>query len=119
MKKVAGIVTGTGAALNVEVGFKPSKVTITNKVTRTKIECIFTTVTSAVADVNGVKQHTETVTASGIATDAAGARTVMTAGHLAQYAGADGSEAKGFTIAAAATPNVNANDIVWEAEMFD
>lgn len=121
MKKLAGIVAGTGAALNVDCGFKPGKVKITNKTTRTSIEVVFTTETSAVANAakGGMKEHTETVTASGVAIAADGVRTAMTAGHVAQYAGADGATAKGFTIAAAATPNVNGNDLVWEAEQLD
>lgn len=121
MRKVIGTTIGTGATLNVEVGFKPDKVSLYNKTTRTKLDCSFTRVTLGEDGVGGGKVHTETVTGHGMNTAADGVRAAMVsaAAGLAQYAGADGSAAKGFTIGATATPNVDTNVIVWEAEQFD
>lgn len=122
MRKAAGIVEGTGATLNVSCGFKPDKVTIINKTTNTKVECLFTRVTSATdSDGDGAKEHTETVTSHGFNVAAAGTRTAMAsaAAGLAQYAGSPASAGEGFTIGASAVPNVDGDDIVWEAEQFD
>ena len=121
MKKIMGTLTGTGATINVECGFKPDYVRIINKTTFTQVECFFTTVTTAPSAASHSQQIVETVTAHGFNIEADGDRTAMAsaAAGLAQYAGSPGLESTGFTIGASAVPNVNTNVIVWEAVQMD
>ena len=100
MKTILKEVTGTGASLDIELGFTPEFVKITNVVTRTALEY----------------NSKDTSNALGIAIAAAGTRTSAAAGVTALETDKDTS--KGIVLAAAATVNVNTNLLLVEAGFY-
>jgi hypothetical protein len=76
-----GTITGTGAAMNFELGFTPVRVIVFNAGTAITLEW----------------QDTMPE-ASGIKTLAAGTRSYVTTNGISRYAGVAGSAAKGFTL---------------------
>lgn len=108
MRMITGKVTGTGATLNVAIGFKPDWVRVTNVTSKTMIEW-------KASDEDLANEH-------GMNTAAAdGARTVSAsaAAGIAVYSGVSGTTSEGFTIGASAVPNVNTNVLSYEAGTFD
>ena len=87
----SGSLTGTGAAINVALGFTPTYVHIRNRTSRDEL-----TWDSGMTAGHGTKRV------------AAGTATAITANGISPYAGADGSTGKGFTIGTDADINVNA-----------
>lgn len=79
----SGTVTGTGAALNVSLGFKPSYVKILNDTAGDSLEYY-----DSMADGSAYKRV------------AAGTGTKITSGGISQYAGASPSTPRGFTLGA-------------------
>lgn len=93
-----GTVEGTGAAINVSLGFTPSAVRIDN------------------IDGDAILFWNDAMPdASGMKTVAAGTTAHITSNGVTPYAGAEASAAKGFTIGADADVNASAETIVWTA----
>ncbi len=96
-----GTVEGTGAALNIELGFTPKAVRIDN--------------------VDGLVQlfwNDDMPDASGIKQITAGTLSWITSNGVTPYAGSDtpgSEETEGFTIGADADVNVSAETIYWTA----
>ena len=106
MKKITGTVTGIAATINVEVGFKPTKVVVRNVTTLNANEFNEADETNAYGRI--ITASTGVITAAGSA--AAG---------IVQYDGSEGAESEGFTIGASALVNVSTNVLEWEAELAD
>lgn len=103
--KTGQIVTGTAATINVELGFVPDFVKVTNLTTMDSCEYkVLDTVNDFGLD---------TTAGTGAITAAASA-----AAGLAPYAGAAGDKSVGVTIGAAALPNVNTNLLLVEAGVY-
>lgn len=93
-----GSVTGTGAAINISLGFIPVAVDVFNVTTR-----------------DGIEWRTGMGNGFGLKTVAAGTRTVISTLGISAYAGADASASRGFTIGADTGVNVATNVIYWVA----
>lgn len=104
----AGSVTGTGAALNVELGFEPSYVRVVNisNATTASLEWI-----EGMAAANAIKEIE--IVDSG--TTALSSINVVTTDGISRYAGAISTAAKGFTIGADAHVNVSGNTLAYIA----
>ncbi len=76
----SGVITGTGAAINVSLGFTPSRVRLLNQTQLAELEWV-----SAMPAAAGLKRIT------------AGTMSYIVTGGISAYAG-DGSTAKGFTL---------------------
>jgi len=100
MKETTLIVEGTGALLPVDVGFIPDEIIVTNVITRTELKF----------------NRFDTENTLGITVAAAGTKAKATAGIvLADHLDED----KAFGIAAAATVNVDGNDLLITAKMIN
>ena len=91
---VTGTLTGTGAAIDVQLGFVPQHVRIVNETKLSKLEW-FNTMANA----------------SGIKTVTAGTISKITTGGVSPYAGAAGTAGAGFTIGTDANINA-ASDVI-------
>ena len=100
MKQIEKIVEGTGAIMEIPLGFIPDAVEITNVVTRTRL----------IYSVN------DTENSKGIAITAAGASSKASAGVTLSVTD---DNYRGFSLKAAAAVNVNGNDMLVKATMFD
>lgn len=89
-----GTVTGTGAAINVPTGFKPSRVELHNV---TGLASLVWTKTMAAA--------------SGVKTITAGTMSFITSNGVSHFTGTAGGDAEGFTIGADTDVNVSAEVI--------
>lgn len=105
-----GIATGTGATLNVELGFTPDYVILINVSDGEKIEW-YRDMEDLGTELFGFKEV------------AAGTKSLLTtaATGVATYAGAEGpsGSSKGFTIGATAGVNVNTEELLWFAGFVD
>ena len=99
-KEVTTIVAGTGAAIEIDLGFPPESIEVLNVITRTKL----------------VFNRFDTENLLGVAYAAAGTATKATAGIVLGDILADD---KAFTLAAAATVNANGNDLQITAKQQD
>lgn len=90
MQMKAGTVTGTGALINIELGFKPTYVLVVNDTAGDRLEYY-----DSMADGSAYKRV------------AAGTGTKITSNGISQYAG-DSSHKRGFSIG---TDGVNANAV--------
>lgn len=90
MQQKTGTVVGTGAAINVQLGFKPSEVQVFNDTAGDNLYYL-----DSMADGSAYKRI------------AAGTGTKITANGISQYAG-NSANARGFTIG---TDGVNANGV--------
>lgn len=109
-----GTVTGTGATLNIPLGFKPDYIKVTNG---SDGESVYVTreMLDASSTINGIKILAISGVISVLTTAATG---------LSDYAGLESDGAtlgipKGFTIGAAATINIAAEELYWEAYSAD
>ena len=98
MQIITGTATGTGAALNVEVGFTPSRVEIINET-----DPGYYVWTSDMADAEMQK------------TIGDGTTTFETSDGISAYAGASGATGKGFTIGADSDMNAASDVLHWTA----
>jgi hypothetical protein len=93
---VTGVVTGTGATLNVECGFTPSRVQLIN-------------------DTGIILEWTPGLGAGyGIKIQASGTTLITTLG-VSTYVGVTGTNSEGFTIGADLDINVDTEPITWTA----
>jgi hypothetical protein len=92
----SGTVAGTGAAINLVLGFKPKYVRLFNTTTAAQVEWM-----------DGMAQ------AAGIKTVTAGTQTYITSGGVSDYNSTQFG--RGITIGADAALNVNTNPIIWMA----
>jgi len=88
----AGTVTGTGAAINVVLGFTPRYVEVVNV---------------ASGGLVTAKWFQGMAAASAVKQAAAGTTSVITSNGISEYAGSAGVESKGFTIGADTDLNVS------------
>lgn len=105
MRVICKKVTGTGATINVELGFTPDFVRVLNATDRKEV----------VWDTNDeVNTHGMDIAAAGDKTAAATA-----AAGLAVYAGSAATYSKGVTIGATASVNTNTNKLIVIAGCYD
>lgn len=97
-QQTSGTVEGTGAALNVQLGFKPTRVTIFNEDGLCQLDWF-----NSMADNHGLKRIT------------AGTMSKITSNGIATYDGTAAGEAAGFTIGADTDVNVNGETLHYEA----
>ena len=93
----SGSITGTGAAINVPLGFAPTSVRIRNRTSRDTLEW-----------------DDDMAAASGNKRVAAGTGTLITVGGISPYAGTE-QISRGFTIGTDADINVAAELLFYEA----
>ena len=93
-----GSIVGTGAAINVSLGFIPEWVEVLN-----------------VTTIGGIEWHAGMGNGFGLKTISTGVRTVITTLGISAYAGVEGGAGQGFTIGADAVINVATNVIYWRA----
>lgn len=105
-----GTVEGTGSAINVELGFTPSKVVIYN-IDDAGGKSPRMTWVRGMAAASGFKELG--VVDSGITADKS--LEYVTANGISTYAGSEGSAAVGFTIGADSDVNASGETIVYEA----
>ena len=97
-RPATGTVVGTGAAINIECGFTPVRVVVTNITSRDGLE------------------WTRTMTnGHALKTVAAGTRSAITSLGITPYAGTLADDSTGFTIGADTDVNVTAEVIHWTA----
>ena len=110
-QKQQGTVEGTGSAINIELGFVPSRVTLYNiddaGGLAPKMEWI-----SGMADGSAFKYLS--IADDGTTTNKSHA--LVTSNGVTPYGGAAGSAAKGFTIGADSDMNASGETILWLAE---
>lgn len=97
-----GTVEGTGAAINVELGFVPDVVEVVNIDATNPVSIKWT---SDMADAAGIK----------LTGGATPAHTKISSNGISAYAGSRGAKAKGFTIGADTGLNVNGETITYVA----
>lgn len=105
-----GTVEGTGAAINVQLGFTPSKVVIYNIDDAGALSPSLTWV-SGMAAASGWK----TLSIADNGTTTKKSSEYITADGISAYAGTAAGDSAGFTIGADADLNVSAETIVYEA----
>lgn len=93
-----GTITGTGAAINVELGFIPDAVKIVNMSNAAQLEWI-----RGMGDGKALKSVT------------AGTQTIAATGGITPFDGVAAQTGKGFTVGADAALNVNGNTLVYMA----
>lgn len=98
---VTGSQDGTGAAIDIELGFIPSKVEVVNTESATMEELVWY---SAMANASAIKTVTGTV-----------ARTKITSNGITPLGGASGDAVLGFRIGADADVNVAGETLQWIA----
>lgn len=99
---VSGAITGTGAAINVQLGFVPEVVRIRNKTSGDSLEW-------SNSDGDGGTKRLAAGTAS----------QVTTAAGVQAYNGTAAGDSAGFTLGTDADINVNAESLVYEAWSAD
>ena len=97
-----GIVTGTGAAINVSLGFIPTRVTLVN-----------------IANATTLDWQDTMPAAAGVKTIAVGTQSVILTLGVSTFPGVAGVSGAGFTIGADASLNIATNVIHWIAICSD
>jgi hypothetical protein len=98
----SGKVSGTGSAINISLGFRPVFVIVYNSTDGDVIDMLFA---SSTVDADTLAAATTPKVDTAVA--------IRGANGLSQYAGADGSAAKGFTIGSAVSES--ADVLYWVA----
>ena len=107
---VTGSVEGTGAVINVELGFTPKTVRLINIDDADGLDPVLDW-NDQMADASGLL-HLKTVDSG---TTGNAGLDLITTGGITPYAGASGSASKGFTIGTNANVNASGETIVYEA----